>query len=222
MNLAYEKEAMSEGYTRVAGVDEAGRGPLAGPVVAAAVILPENARFDGLTDSKKLTEKKREELYTLIHENAVSVSSCVIDADIIDSINILQASLMAMRKAVDGLDPPPDCILVDGNRAIDWAGPQKTIVKGDSLSLSISAASVVAKVERDRLMTEYARVYPAYGFERHKGYAAKDHRRAIEESGPCPIHRKTFRGVWEHLPAGERLALNRQMDLIAPSGGKGK
>lgn len=213
--LTYETEAMNNGYRQVAGVDEAGRGPLAGPVVAAAVILPAGLMIEGLTDSKQLSRAKREELYEIIHKKAVSVGYQSIGPDVIDSINILQATKLAMTKAIGKLSPSPDFALVDGNQPVEWPGGQRTIVKGDCLSLSIAAASVVAKVTRDRLMEEYGRIYPEYGFEKHKGYGAAVHRNAIKQFGPCPIHRKTFKGVREYLSPEEKILIgDRQLDLI--------
>ncbi|HEB71592.1 MAG TPA: ribonuclease HII [Nitrospirae bacterium] len=196
--LTLEKQARRLGHLVIAGVDEAGRGPLAGPVVAGAVALREDAKIEGLTDSKQLTEKKRNELYDVIRESAVSFCVAHVSHEVIDSINILQATLRAMLKAVEGLDPEPDFVLIDGMQTIiNWPGPQKAVVKGDSLSLSIAAGSVLAKVTRDAMMAEYSRQYPEYGFERHKGYGSAYHREAIAKHGPCPIHRKTFRGVRE-------------------------
>jgi len=196
--LTLEKQARRRGHLVIAGVDEAGRGPLAGPVVAGAVALREDAKIEGLTDSKQLTEKKRNELYGVIRESAVSFCVAHVSHEVIDQINILQATLRAMLKAVEGLDPEPDFVLIDGMQTIiNWPGPQKAVVKGDSLSLSIAAGSVLAKVTRDAMMAEYSRQYPEYGFERHKGYGSAYHREAIAKHGPCPIHRKTFRGVRE-------------------------
>lgn len=195
--LTYELEAMASGHRLIAGVDEAGRGPLAGPVAAAAVILPCDADLPGCDDSKKLAEKKREKLYQIIFDKAVAVSFFLIEADQIDQTDILQATKLAMKKAVEGLSTKPDCLLIDGNHKIDWPGAQNTIVKGDSKSLSIAAASIIAKVTRDRLMKEYAGLYPGYGFERHKGYGVKEHLAAIKKLGPTPIHRKSFKGVKE-------------------------
>lgn len=195
--LSLEKEARRLGHLVIAGVDEAGRGPLAGPVVAGAVTLREDAKIEGLTDSKQLTEKKRNELYDIIRQSAVSFCVAHVSHEVIDQINILQATLRAMLKAVEGLDPKPDFVLIDGMQTTQWAGPQKAVVKGDSLSLSIAAASVLAKVTRDKMMVEYSKQYPDYGFDRHKGYGSAYHREAIAKYGPCPIHRKTFRGVRE-------------------------
>ena len=185
----YEREAFAEGYQAVCGVDEAGRGPLAGPVCAAAVILPAGLVIDGLNDSKKLTDKKRRELYDVITQNAVSYGIAMAE---IDQINILQATFLAMQRAIDKLDVRPDLALIDGNRAKDFGLPVRTIVKGDSLSASIAAASILAKVTRDRLMEELDEAYPQYDFTVHKGYGTKRHYEALREYGPCPIHRRTF------------------------------
>lgn len=195
--LSLEREARKLGRLIIAGVDEAGRGPLAGPVVAAAVAFPEDITIEGLTDSKQLSPAKREKFYDVIMRSAISVGVGSVEPQIIDSINILQATLLAMRDAVNRLDKKPDCLLIDGNQTIEWPGEQKAIVKGDTLSLSISAASVIAKVTRDRIMTDYSKQFPEYGFDRHKGYGSAFHREAIAKHGPCPIHRKTFRGVRE-------------------------
>ena len=176
----------------VAGIDEAGRGCLAGPVVAAAVILPAELVIDGLNDSKKLTDKKRRELYDVITQNAVSYGIAMASEREIDEINILQATFLAMQRAIDKLDVRPDLALIDGNRAKDFGLPVRTIVKGDSLSASIAAASILAKVTRDRLMEELDEAYPQYGFAVHKGYGTKRHYEALREYGPCPIHRRTF------------------------------
>lgn len=190
--LFYEKQAYEKGYSVVCGVDEAGRGPLAGPVYAAAVILPPDARIDGVNDSKKLSEKKREALFDIIQQ--VALSSCVASASVeeIDAHNILNATYLAMQRAVAGLSPQPQMVLVDGNRLPSLPMASQAIVKGDSLSLSIAAASILAKVSRDRFMKELARRYPEYELEKHKGYGTKLHRELIQEYGPSPIHRKTF------------------------------
>ncbi len=188
----YEREAFAEGYQAVCGVDEAGRGPLAGPVCAAAVILPAGLVIDGLNDSKKLTDKKRRELFDVITQNAVSYGIAMASEREIDEINILQATFLAMQRAIDKLDVRPDLALIDGNRAKDFGLPVRTIVKGDSLSASIAAASILAKVTRDRLMEELDETYPQYGFAVHKGYGTKRHYEALREYGPCPIHRRTF------------------------------
>ena len=211
--LEYEQEAEQRGYSMIAGVDEAGRGPLAGPVVASAVILPSGVSIPGLTDSKQLTAAQRDEFYKVINETAIAVSWAVVEADVIDRINILQASLLAMLTAVKGLATEPGLILVDGNQKTAWVGPQMTIVKGDAKSLSIAAASVIAKVTRDRIMESHAATYPEYGFNGHKGYGCKSHREAIKTHGPCPIHRMTFRGVKEHVE-GAAIASGGQINLI--------
>ena len=173
-------------------MDEAGRGPLAGPVCAAAVILPDHLELPGLTDSKKLTDKKRRELYPIIKEQAIAYGIGFADQQEIDQINILQATFLAMGRALEQLSIKPELALIDGNREKNFGIPVKTIVKGDSLSANIAAASVLAKVTRDDLMAEMACLYPEYGFEIHKGYGTKVHYAALREHGPCPIHRMTF------------------------------
>lgn len=197
--LEYESKAAKEGYRAVAGIDEAGRGPLAGPVVAAAVVLPFGLDIAGLDDSKKLSPARREMFFPIIMEKALGFGIAVVAHDVIDEINILQASRLAMKNAVEKLLPAADLLLIDGNQRIESVIQQWTIVKGDSLSLSIAAASVLAKVTRDRLMDEYDAQYPQYEFKRHKGYGTRLHRDLIRAHGPCPIHRKTFRGVTEFL-----------------------
>ena len=182
----------SLGMHLICGVDEAGRGPLAGPVCAAAVILPEHLQIPGLNDSKKLTDKKRRELFTIIQEQAVAWGIGLASETEIDEINILQATFLAMRRALEQLNARPEIALIDGNRETDFGLPVKTVVKGDSLSANIAAASVMAKVTRDNIMTEMANQYPEYGFEIHKGYGTKAHYEALRTYGPCPIHRKTF------------------------------
>lgn len=179
-------------YDLICGVDEAGRGPLAGPVCAAAVILPKGLVIPGLNDSKKLTDKRRRELFPVIQQEAVSFGIAFASQEEIDEINILQATFLAMRRAIDQLDPKPQFALIDGNRETDFGVPCKTVVKGDSLSASIAAASVLAKVTRDDWMIEAAEKYPGYGFEIHKGYGTKAHYAALEKLGPCAIHRRTF------------------------------
>lgn len=174
------------------GVDEAGRGPLAGPVCAAAVILPEHLLIPGLTDSKKLTDKKRRELFPLIQEQAVSYGIGFASEAEIDEKNILQATFLAMRRALDQLSVRPELALIDGNRETDFGVPVKTVIKGDSLSANIAAASILAKVTRDDFMLEMAKLYPEYGFDIHKGYGTKAHYEALRCYGPCPIHRKSF------------------------------
>lgn len=197
--LQFEHVAASQGFRVVAGVDEAGRGALAGPVVAAAVILSEGVPLPGVDDSKKLSPGKREELYTMIHQRAVAVGIGLGDHEMIDRINILQATLHAMAEAVSNLPVQPDYLLVDGINAPRVPIPCRTIKKGDSASLSIAAASIVAKVTRDRLLLAADNVYPGYGFAVHKGYGSARHLTAIAEYGPCLIHRRTFRGVREHV-----------------------
>lgn len=189
----YEKEAFDEGFEVVCGIDEAGRGPLAGPVCAAAVILPKDLEIEGLNDSKKLTDKRRRELYDVITAEAVAYGIAFSDEKEIDEINILQATFLAMKRAVEQLSIKPGLALVDGNRAPDLGNvPVRTIIKGDSLSASIAAASILAKVARDRLMEEMDEKYPVYGFGIHKGYGTKAHYAALIEHGPCEIHRRTF------------------------------
>ena len=187
-----ENSCYSEDIKIICGVDEAGRGPLAGPVCAAAVILPKGLEIPGLTDSKKLTDKKRRELYPLIQEQAISYGIGFASEKEIDEINILQATFLAMQRALDQLDVKPDLALIDGNREKDFGIPVKTVVKGDSLSMNIAAASVLAKVTRDDLMMLLAEEYPQYGFEIHKGYGTKAHYAALTEYGPSPIHRRSF------------------------------
>lgn len=187
-----EQAHYAKGMQYICGVDEAGRGPLAGPVCAAAVILPANIDIPGLNDSKKLTDKKRRELMPIIKEKAISYGIALVDHTVIDEINILQATLLAMEQAIAKLHIKPDLALIDGNRAKDFGVPAITVVHGDSLSASIAAASVLAKVTRDDLMTEMAHKYPDYGFDIHKGYGTKAHYQALETTGPCPIHRMTF------------------------------
>ena len=182
----------SLGLHLICGVDEAGRGPLAGPVCAAAVILPEHLQIPGLNDSKKLTDKKRRELFPVIQEQAIAYGIGLASEQEIDEINILQATFLAMRRALEQLTVRPEIALIDGNRETDFGLPVKTVVKGDSLSANIAAASILAKVTRDNIMVELAQKYPEYGFEIHKGYGTKDHYEALRTYGPCPIHRKTF------------------------------
>ena len=187
-----EDSFYSDDVQVICGVDEAGRGPLAGPVCAAAVILPKHAELPGLTDSKKLTDKKRRELFPLIMEQAVAYGIGLATEQEIDEINILQATFLAMQRALDQLTIKPDLALIDGNRETDFGLPVKTVVKGDSLSANIAAASILAKVTRDNLMVEMAAKHPQYGFEIHKGYGTKAHYAALREFGESPIHRKTF------------------------------
>ena len=189
----FEHAATEEGFSLICGVDEAGRGPLAGPVCAAAVILPPDLELEGLNDSKKLSEKRREALYPLICEQALAYGIAFASEQEIDELNILQATFLAMRRAVEQLGQKPDLALVDGNREPDFGGiPVRTIVKGDSRSANIAAASILAKVTRDRFMLEQDAVYPQYGFAVHKGYGTQKHYAALREFGPCPIHRRSF------------------------------
>ena len=187
-----EDSFYAQGYSVICGVDEAGRGPLAGPVCAAAVILPPHLEIPGLTDSKKLTDKKRRELYPVIMEQAIAYGIGYASEQEIDEINILQATFLAMQRAIDQLEGKAEFALIDGNREKDFGLPVKTVVKGDSLSANIAAASVLAKVSRDNLMQELAQTYPQYGFEIHKGYGTKAHYAALTEHGPSPIHRISF------------------------------
>ena len=191
----FETEARKEGFLNIAGIDEAGRGPLAGPVVSAAVILSDGFPANDITDSKQLTPKKRAHLYKQIYAHAVSIGTGIVDAIEIDRINILKASLLSMTFSVENLNPQPDLLLIDGPCRIPSSLPQKAIVKGDSRSISIAAASIVAKVTRDRLMEQYHEEYPHFGFAAHKGYPTKAHKEAIKQFGCCPIHRLTFKGV---------------------------
>ena len=189
---AIEESCYAEGYEVICGVDEAGRGPLAGPVCAAAVILPKGHQIPGLNDSKKLTDKKRRELMPIIKEQAIAYGIAFATQEEIDEINILQATFLAMQRALDQLEVKPSLALIDGNREKDFGLPVKTVVKGDSLSANIAAASVLAKVTRDELMEDMAKDYPQYGFEIHKGYGTKAHYAALTEHGPSPIHRMSF------------------------------
>ena len=194
----YEKKYRERGCHRIAGVDEAGRGPLAGPVCAAAVILPEDLIIEGVNDSKKLTEKKREALFDVIKEKAIAWSVAWASVEEIEEMNILNASLTAMKRAIESLKPEADCALIDGNRIPLWVDvPCYCLVKGDSLSHSIAAASILAKVSRDRLMLEYAEKYPQYHFEKHKGYGTKAHEEALKIYGPCEIHRQKKKKKFE-------------------------
>ena len=190
--LEFEQEAINKGYHRVCGVDEAGRGPLAGPVCAAAVILPENTIIEGVNDSKKLGEKKREALFEVIKAEAVSYSIAYASVEEIESMNILNATMLAMKRAVEGLDVKADYAMIDGNRLPDLCIDSEFIIKGDAKSMSIACASILAKVSRDRLLYKYAEEYPMYGFDKHKGYGTKAHTAAIKEFGPCPYHRMSF------------------------------
>lgn len=189
----FEKAASDSGFSCICGVDEAGRGPLAGPVCAAAVILLEGAVIEGLDDSKKLTEKKRERLYDIIKQTAVAYSVAYGTLEEIETVNILEATYLAMNRAIEGLNVKPDFALIDGNRVPRGIKiPCETVVKGDSKSMSVAAASVLAKVTRDRLMLEYDKKYPEYNFKKHKGYGTKEHTELIKQYGPCEIHRLSF------------------------------
>lgn len=188
----FEHKYAALGYTNICGIDEAGRGPLAGPVCAAAVILPVDIEIPGLNDSKKLTDKKRRELFPIICEKAIAYGIAFADHSEIDEINILQATYLAMERAIGQLNIKPDFALIDGNRAKDFGVPLETVVGGDGRSASIAAASVLAKVTRDDYMLKMAKNYPQYGFEVHKGYGTKAHYAALAENGPCPIHRMSF------------------------------
>lgn len=191
----FETLAREDGHTLVAGLDEAGRGPLAGPVVAAAVILPKDVELPGVRDSKKMTARARETAFELINERALAVSIGVASRRYIDTFNILNASLEAMKRAVQALQPRPTFLLVDGMQAVPLPLPQRCLKKGDQRSISISAASVMAKVYRDRIMECCHKQFPRYGFDRNKGYGTRAHMEAIRRYGPCPFHRMTFRGV---------------------------
>lgn len=190
--LQFENDAYNKGYSAVCGVDEAGRGPLAGPVCAAAVILPKGMIIEGVNDSKKLSEKKREALYDTIIDSALSYSIAFATVEEIESVNILNATMLAMKRSVEGLDITADFAYIDGNRTPNLSIPCEYIIKGDARSMSVAAASILAKVTRDRLMLQYAEKYPEYKFEKHKGYGTKVHMDAIREFGPCPIHRLSF------------------------------
>ena len=192
MNWDIENKIKSQGYSVICGCDEAGRGPLAGPVFAAAVILPENIDIPKLNDSKKLTEKQRDKLFDLIKESAVDYCIAQASVEEIEEINILNASMLAMKRAVDGLKTKPDFALIDGNIARGFDIPATPIIKGDALSPSIAAASILAKVARDRYCLEMDKAHPEYGFAKHKGYGTKDHREALLKYGPSPMHRKSF------------------------------
>ena len=194
-----EEAARGRGALRIAGLDEVGRGPLFGPVVAAAVVLASGYRFDGLTDSKKLSEKKRNKLDLEIRANAVAFAIAEVDAETIDRINIRQASLLAMRRAVEQLALSPDYLLIDGRDTIAWDGLQQPVIHGDATSVSIAAASILAKVYRDKLIVELDREYPGYGLAQHKGYPCPSHKEALDRLGPTPLHRKSFQPVTQAL-----------------------
>jgi ribonuclease HII len=195
----FENKARNMGHKLVAGIDEAGRGPLAGPVVSAAVILPDGIDLPGIDDSKKLTPAQRHRLYDRLYGGAWSIGIGLVDTAEIDRVNILQATLRSMAMAVANLRPRPDYLLIDGIFTLAADFPQQAIKKGDALSISIAAASIVAKVTRDRIMNQVDDLFPEFGFSRHKGYPTKTHREAIARYGICPIHRRTFKGVREHI-----------------------
>ena len=195
--LFYERGLLEKGYKYVCGVDEVGRGPLAGPVVCASVIMPTDVLLEGVDDSKKLTAKRREKLSEEILKNAIAYRICLIEPQIIDEINILQATRLCMKNAVESMPVKPDFVLVDGNMTLDISIPQQWLVKGDSLSYSIGAASIIAKVYRDALMKDYAKLYPEYGFENNAGYGSAKHIEAIKKYGLTPIHRKSFTTKWQ-------------------------
>lgn len=195
--LLYERELIEKGCKYVCGVDEVGRGPLAGPVVCAAVIMPSDDIIEGVDDSKKISAKKREMLSEKILKTAVAYSICRVEPQIIDEINILQATRLCMKNAVESLSVTPDFVLTDGNMTLDISVSQRSIIKGDALSYSIGAASIIAKVYRDKLMADYAEIYPQYGFESNVGYGSKAHMQAIERFGLTPIHRRSFTKRWQ-------------------------
>ncbi|TAJ30504.1 MAG: ribonuclease HII [Nitrospirae bacterium] len=211
----FETEARRCGYRRVAGLDEAGRGPLAGPVVAAAVLLPRRCELPGLNDSKQVAEAERERLYDAITRRAVGIGIGLADAYEIDALNILEATRLAMRRAIQALTLPPDFLLIDAVLLSSVPLPQRAIIKGDGLSVSIAAASIMAKVTRDRLMLECHRRYPQYNFHIHKGYPTPEHLRLLAEHGPCEIHRRSFR------PVLQAQGLHRVPDLVHGLGLKG-
>jgi ribonuclease HII len=210
-----EKAALRNGAIRIAGLDEVGRGPMFGPVVAAAVILAPKARFNGLTDSKKLTEKKRLELDLSIRAQAIAWSIAAVDAETIDRINIRQASLLAMRLAVERLALTPDYLLIDGVDTIDWPCQQQPVIQGDATSFSIAAASVLAKVYRDKLLIDLDQQYPGYGLASHKGYCSQEHLEALARLGPTPMHRKSYNPVAQRLlPFDE--AFDEREEILIP------
>jgi len=191
----YEAQAWRTGLSRIAGIDEAGRGPLAGPVVAAAVVIAPDRRIKGLCDSKVLPPEKREALFAIIHERAIAVGVGIVDHLTIDRINILEATRVAMMQALAGLTLIPELVITDFVKLRECPCPQRNLVRGDQRSATVAAASIVAKVTRDRLMEEADGAFPVYGFRRHKGYPTREHREALERHGPCPLHRRTFQGV---------------------------
>jgi ribonuclease HII len=204
-----ETAARKTGAQRIAGLDEVGRGPMFGPVVAAAVILPEKCRLKGLTDSKLLSEKQRNEFDILIRSAAIAWAIAEVDVETIDRINIRNASLLAMRLAVEQIAPGPDYLLIDGRDTIDWPCRQQSVVKGDMTSYSIAAASVLAKVHRDRLLVELDATYPGYGLARHKGYCSRQHMEALSRLGPTPLHRKSYQPVSQLI-----LAFDEELEVI--------
>jgi len=210
----FERAARLCGYRRVAGIDEAGRGPLAGPVVAAAVVLPVRCRLSGIDDSKQLSERERARLYAAILEHAVGMGIGSADVGEIDRLNILEATKLAMRRAIDQMAPPPDYLLIDAVTLPGIGIPERPIIKGDSLSLSIAAASIIAKVTRDRLMAEYHDMFPEYGFLSHKGYGTREHLQRLARHGPCSIHRRTFTPVHEAILAAKRESSRRMSSTV--------
>ena len=213
----FEQEARRCGYRRIAGIDEAGRGPLAGPVVAAAVILPVHVRLVGVDDSKQLSEAERERLYPAILEKAVGVGIGVADAGEIDTLNILEATRLAMRRAIEKMAPLPDYLLTDAVILPEIRIPLRPIIKGDALSLSIAAASIIAKVTRDRLMAAYHELFPQYNFLSHKGYGTAEHLQMLAQFGPCSIHRRTFAPVREAILSAPAAELSMTGPAISPN-----
>ena len=214
----YEAQAWRAGLVRVAGIDEAGRGPLAGPVVAAAVILTADRRVKRLCDSKLLTPERREELFGEISARAIAIGVGIVDHGTIDRVNILQATRMAMLEALGGLGVSPDLVITDFVKLSGLACPQKNLVDGDQRCATVAAASIIAKVTRDRLMVDADKLFPEYGFARHKGYATADHLAALDRHGPCPLHRRTFAGVWRQ---GELFDLGRGLRPLTEMGAPG-
>ncbi len=195
--LIYERQLHAEGKKFVCGVDEVGRGPLAGPVVCAAAIMPEDDIIEGVDDSKKLSAKKREKLSEMIKQRAIAYAICRVEPQVIDEINILQATRLCMKNAIESLSVRPDFVLTDGNMTLDIDIPQRSIIKGDAQCYCIGAASIIAKVERDAVMEEYAKVYPHYGFEKNVGYGTAVHIEAIKQFGLTPVHRRSFTKKWQ-------------------------
>jgi ribonuclease HII len=215
----FEQEARRCGYRHIAGLDEAGRGPLAGPVVAAAVILPVICRLPGVNDSKQLTQAEREQLFAAIFERAVGIGIGSADASEIDTLNILEATRLAMRRALEGMETPPDYLLIDALTLPGVAIPSRPIIKGDALSISIAAASIIAKVTRDRLMATYHGSFPQYNFVVHKGYGTEDHLRRLEDFGPCAIHRRTFAPVRQALLLPQSTPMSVTVNLALEGSG---